>query len=95
MIARILDKPFAITLKPLADMHGNIGSCSTNDCRIDIASDLAPPERDETILHEIIHGISRNMAAALTESQVAALSVGLYASGYRPILEPSFEGDTL
>lgn len=55
------------------------GAINYQKATITIGADLAEGVKQETVLHEIVHGIEHEMQLELTEKQVGALSVGIWA----------------
>jgi hypothetical protein len=57
-------------------------SMGTSDCKmgtVKLCEGMPPDIAEQTLLHEIIHLIDRNLAIGLKENQVISLAAGLYS----------------
>lgn len=80
----ILGKPYRVYVgRKDLDLarNGNRAEVSNREMEIDIRSDLTPEIQQEALLHEVLHALEDILMAhdALKESQVHALSSGLFA----------------
>lgn len=50
---------------------------------ITISPDQHPSQKEDTLLHEVIHVLSGEMGLGLTEKQTTGLAAGLYSIGVR------------
>ena len=75
----ILGKPYSISTVATIDDDGNSGEIDVRACTIKLIDGLADHMRQESLLHEVIHGVDEELSIGLTEEQVRRLSVGLYA----------------
>jgi Zn-dependent peptidase ImmA (M78 family) len=76
MEVKILGKKIKILL---IDKKNLQGLCDSTKNEISINKNLPTENKEETLLHEIIHNISDNVAIGLTEEQTQALGSCLYS----------------
>jgi len=83
----IVGFPYRILVEPVVRNHLDepIEGCFDPDkALISISKASTTDMMNETLLHEILHGVSDATQASLTEDQVYRISRALYASGVRP-----------
>jgi len=83
MVIPILGKPYRVECVPNEHLAGNMGSATRGRQFIAISSELALEQQEDTLLHEVIHIISDELALGFTEETVQRLAVGLHSAGYR------------
>jgi len=77
---RILGQVFPIETEDSEDFTRVAnGEIHGDEQRIRIADGIGPDKERETLLHEVLHGISILMASELDERQIRTISNGLYA----------------
>lgn len=86
MKINILGKPY--TIKELdRDAEGGanlLGAANRGRQLITLYVDaLAPEQYEDTLLHEVLHIIDRELALELSEGVIARLACGLHSAGYR------------
>lgn len=85
----ILGTPYMVKLgydNSLEDFYGLI-RYSEHTIFINDRACLCKEQREETLLHEVIHGVDKKLKVDLTEEDVQRLGAGLYASGVRVHME--------
>jgi hypothetical protein len=79
----ILGKPYKVDFANEFDLIGNIGAANRGLQAIRISDTLADEQVEDTLLHEVLHIIDKELAIGLEEADVARLAVGLHSAGYR------------
>lgn len=79
----ILGKRYEVSILSEMLTAGNMGNANRSMQQITIGDFVAPEQREDTLLHEILHVIDGELKVGLTEDDVARLAVGLYSAGYR------------
>lgn len=83
MKVTILGKPYEVRIQKEADGNGTMGSATRTKQIINIVQGFGKEQREETLLHEIIHVVSEELVMGLEEEDVARLAVGLYSAGIK------------
>ena len=60
-----------------------MGASNRTEQTIILNKETGREQREDTLLHEVIHIISGELSLELSEETVARLSVGLYSSGVK------------
>jgi hypothetical protein len=78
---RILGKKYKIYVKRMADEKNifRYGLTTHWQKKIELNSAVDQDQKDETLLHEIVHCLDANMGLGLSERQVSSLSTGLHS----------------
>ena len=79
MIIQILGKPYSIKFEDNNSMGGMMGTSNASQQLIRINKDQSDANLLDTILHEMLHIIDRELGIGLEERDVQALAVGLYS----------------
>lgn len=76
---RILNVDYEITEAEHVVINNvlHYGSCDSNDCTITIQGGLNGQRYREVLLHELIHAVSNEYDAGLSEKQVDTIAYGL------------------
>lgn len=84
----VLGKDYKVRFKADADMHSNAGAVQVDQGIIDINNSHSPDCKEDSLIHEILHIIDRELSIGIDEDQIRRLSVGLYSAGLKaPLLE--------
>ena len=78
----ILGKPYTIRYLPKNQFPEYMGTVNRGLQIICVEESLAPQQREDTILHEVIHIIDGELAIKLSEEDIQRLSVGIHSAGY-------------
>jgi hypothetical protein len=78
----VLGKPYKINYLPSNQLPMNMGTSNRGRQVLCIDETLAPEQRDDTILHEILHVIDGELALGLSEETIQRLAVGITSAGY-------------
>ena len=77
---QILGMTYPVRTEPNEHFVNNANGKIDGDAQYILIADALGPDKDrETLLHEVIHGISFAMCSDLTEHQVRSMANGLYA----------------
>ena len=79
----ILGKTYSIEYVDELHSAGTMGAANRNHQTIIICKDNHEEQQNDTLLHEVIHMISRELMMDLDEQTIARLAVGLHSAGYR------------
>lgn len=74
----IKDETYDVKVVKRPDNKKNLAGIIFFGEEIQICSDMSPDDIQSTLIHEIIHGISRNWGIRLCEVTVKKLEIGLY-----------------
>lgn len=75
----IFGKQYSINYVDAVDHEDNSGECNIRAGEIRILNTLSEAQKNDTLLHEILHIISDELCLGMSERQVTAMAVGLYA----------------
>ena len=89
MKVNVLGKYYQITETGENASGGTImGACNRQKQAITILTEgIGQEQKEETILHEVVHIIDGELKLGLEEEDVSRLSVGLYSAGCRVKVE--------
>ena len=79
----VLGKRYTINPMPVENMAGNVGCVNVIGLTINVQDDLKEEQLNDTVLHEILHIISVELALDLSEADVTRLAVGLHSAGIK------------
>lgn len=79
----VLGKPYQVQLLEHYDIQENMGYAQRSQQRIALNKSNAPEQQEDTLLHEVIHIIDRELALGFDEATVQRLACGLHSAGYR------------
>jgi len=82
----VLSKDYEVRFKDDVDMHSNAGAVHVDKGIIDINNDHSPDCQEDSLVHEIIHILDRELVLNLEEDQVRRLATGLYSAGLKAVL---------
>jgi len=82
MTIYILGKPYEVEYLDDMMMQQMQGYAQRGAGRIAINSTTAPDQQADTLLHEILHIIDKELVLDLNEATIARLAVGLHSAGY-------------
>ena len=77
----VLGKTYKITMLPPSDMMDLFGACDRRTQEIRLVDNMAEDQLRETLLHEIIHIVDRELNLGFPEDVVMRLAVGIYSTG--------------
>lgn len=78
---RLFGKAYTVELQSESQLETKYqGRIDYQKCLITILAGLASDASKETLLHEIVHALEHELQLNLSEQQVGALSVGLWAA---------------
>jgi hypothetical protein len=74
-VITILGQPFEVVYEPRGELVGdNAGTSTLNDQRLAVLEGQGQHQERDTVVHEVLHLVSRMSAFPLKERQVTALS---------------------
>jgi hypothetical protein len=79
----ILGGPYKIDFSGEFDLQNNLGAANRSLQVIRLLNTLADEQVEDTLLHEVLHIIDKELVIGLEEAEVARLAVGLHSAGYR------------
>lgn len=79
----VLGKDYEVNFKAAIDMHSNAGTLHVDKGVIDINEEHSPDCVEDSLLHEIVHIIDKELALGFDEDLVRRLTTGLYSAGLR------------
>ncbi len=79
----ILGKKYKIVETNDEHLAGNYGASSLKNQVITLNKSISAEQRQDTLIHEIIHVISNELALELDEPTTRRLAVGLCSAGVR------------
>ena len=85
---QILGKPYEVRFEDDTSMGGMMGTSKASAQVIRINTNQADENTMDTILHEILHVIDRELGIGLEERDIQCLAVGLFSCSNIEIGEP-------
>jgi hypothetical protein len=79
----VLGKPYTILKQATDEGNGVMGSANSARQVINIVQGYGKEQTEETLLHEVVHIVSNELALDLAEEDVRRLAVGLYSAGIK------------
>lgn len=79
----ILGKKYNVTFYTKTELGGLYGQSNRYHGFIQVSSDTSPAQMEDTLIHEVLHMISEDMAIGLKEADITRLACGLYSAGVR------------
>jgi len=79
----ILGKPYRVVEATDGQMPDSFGTASCKDQIITLKKSMAAGQKADTMLHEVIHIISNELALELPEDTIRRLAVGLHSAGVK------------
>ena len=77
---KIIGKVYALTFTTEAPLEADdMGDCDSNKQRIAVRDGQPLESEQDSVLHEIVHGIDDSMGIKLKEGQVEKIATGLLA----------------
>ena len=83
----ILGKPYRVVEATDSQMPESFGTASCKDQVITLKKSLAAGQKADTMLHEVVHIISTELALELPEETIRRLAVGLHSAGVKVTLK--------
>ena len=88
----VLGKTYQLIETTQDASYGCSGASNATKLVISVNRDLPIGQYDDTLLHEVIHAIDRELHLDFTEETVARLAVGLYSAGCRVHVNENLPG---
>ena len=82
-IVDVLGKPYLVEYKTNYESNNKMGFTSVPDQRITVNKTIGAQQKDDTLLHEVLHVIDIELALGFTEETIRRLAVGLTSAGCR------------
>lgn len=80
----VLSKPYEIISASNIQVADSMyGSCDRKFQKIVIVDGIAEDQKQDTLIHEVLHIISDELGLGLDEATIQRLGVGLYSTGVR------------
>jgi len=79
----ILGKPYKVDFAGEFDLQGTLGAANRALQVIRVLNTSGDEQVEDTLLHEVLHIIDKELVIGLEEADVARLAVGLHSAGYR------------
>jgi len=79
----ILGKKYAIDYSTDVQMGGAYGASNRQKQKISLSEDQGPDQLCETLLHEVMHIISGELALTISEEDIQRLAAALYSLGIK------------
>jgi hypothetical protein len=71
----IVGKPYTVAL--MVREAGDYGECFADQCRIEVADYQCQLQRQDTLLHEVLHAVDHEMHCNMSEAQIRRIATGL------------------
>jgi hypothetical protein len=78
---QILGKTYTVYLCDNIEMGGNLGTVNPTRGAIKIGKDQTPDQKQDSLIHEVLHAISDELVLELEENTVRRIAVGLCSAG--------------